>query len=189
MQFEAPLHAAGAGLRHALVTLVPDRDADGGVRGHFAVVTDISERRQSEARLRAAQDELEAVLAAVPDLLFEVGLDGRIHRFHSPRSDLLYMPAERFLDRLVSEVLPPPVLDTVWAALAQAHREGHSSGHQYALDLPQGRRCFELSVARKALDPAEGPRLVVLARDITVRNQSAAERLALERQRREAQKA
>ncbi|HSM22704.1 MAG TPA: PAS domain-containing protein, partial [Rubrivivax sp.] len=188
VQFEAPLHSADGGLRHTLVTLVPDRDTDGSGRGHFAVFTDISERRQSEARLRAAQDELEAVLAALPDLLFEVGLDGFIHRFHSPRSDLLYMPPEHFLGRRVSEVLPPSALEAVQAALAQAYREGHSNGQQYALDLPQGRRCFELSVALKALDPAEGPRLVVLARDVTERNQAAAERLSLERQLREAQK-
>ena len=190
VQFEAPLHSTDDGLHHTLVTLVPDRDADadGSSSGHFAVVTDISERLQSEARLRAAQDELEAVLAALPDLLFEVALDGRIHRFHSPRSDLLYMPPEHFLGRLVSEVLPPSALEPVQAALAQAHREGYSNGQQYALDLPQGRRCFELSVALKALDPAEGPRLVVLARDVTERNQAAAERLCLERQLRESQK-
>ncbi|WP_313950627.1 EAL domain-containing protein [Accumulibacter sp.] len=120
-------------------------------------------------RQRTAQ--LEATLEAVPDLMFEVGLDGRCHDYHCRRTDLLAAPPEAFLGQLVRDVLPPDAATTCQAALREAHETGHSFGRQYELLLPTGRLWFELSVARKQTRVGEMPRFVVLSRDITARKQ------------------
>ena len=44
--------------------------------------------------LRAANARNAAVLNAIPDLMFEMDMDGRYIDCHSPRSDLLAAPAE-----------------------------------------------------------------------------------------------
>ncbi len=188
VQYESPVATAQIGRRHVLVTLVPDFDEEGRMCGHFTIVTDITDRRAAEDQLLAAQRELRATLEAVPDLLFEVSLDGTVHRFHSPRSDLWLVPPQDFIGRRFSTVLPPAAAAVIDEALQEADRSGHSIGRQYELPLRDGARWFELSVSRKPVDEGQSPRFIALARDITERVHAERERQALERQLRESQK-
>ena len=122
------------------------------------------------AELRATRDDLESTLNAVPDQLFEVALDGRIHHFRSARSWLAAMPPALFVGRLLSDVMPAEAAANCHAALDAAHRTGYSSGHQYWLAIDGTTRWFELSVARKeSASPTGSPRFIALSRDITER--------------------
>ncbi len=170
------------------MAIVPVFNAEGQVTHRVAVQRDVTQRKQAEARLREAQQALQATLEAVPDLLFELDLEGRILSQHSPRADLLLQQPEQFLGRLVRQVLPADAASVVMDALRQAHEQGRSSGQQYSLDLPTGRRWFELSVSSKPTPADELPRFIALARDISERKRADEDRQALERQLREAQK-
>jgi PAS domain S-box-containing protein len=128
-----------------------------------------TERKRQEDAMHATRSQLEATLGAIPDLLFELGLDGCYHDYHSPRTDLLVAPAADLLGKKVPDVLPPAAAEVVMAALREAHETGRSHGKQFELMLPQGRLWFELSVSRKNNDPGQEPRFIVLSRDITER--------------------
>ncbi|MBL8140559.1 MAG: PAS domain S-box protein [Acidobacteria bacterium] len=145
-------------------------------------------RQRAQADADAARRQLEATIAAVPDLMFEVDLDGRFHACHTSRADALLAPPGTFLGRTVGDVMPPDVVATVMEAIAEAGRTGHSVGATYHLDLPQGRLWFELSVARHSQAPDEPTRLLVLARDVTARKHAEQQRDHLEAQLRQAQK-
>ena len=132
---------------------------------------------QTKLDLHAEQARNAAILDALPDLLFELDIDGRYIDYHSPRSELLAAPAEAFLGRTVSEVLPPDAAQVCMEALHSALRAGRSSGGQFLLDLKQGPCWFELSVARKLAPAGAKPRFIVLSRDITERKR-AEERMA-----------
>jgi len=127
---------------------------------------------QTKEELQESINRLQAILDAVPDLLFEVGLDGRIHDYHSPRTDLLAAPPEVFLGKKFSDVLPLDVADVCMSALSEAHEKGHSIGKQYELQLAHGRFWFELSVSRKPVNTGQDPRFIFLVRDITERKQA-----------------
>ena len=116
-------------------------------------------------------DRLQAILDALPDLLFEVDLEGRIFDYHSPRTDLLTVTPANLIGRLVSELLPASACAVITVALHEANVRGFSSGRRYVLTLEQGRRWFELSVARKTMPEGEVPRFIALARDVTERVQ------------------
>ncbi len=180
--------AHGGSARHLQVLGEAVRDAGGRITALQGAVQDITERKQAEAAVLAAQQDLAATLAAVPDLLFDVDAEGCIHGHHSPRSELLALPPERFLGRRFADLLPAEAVAVASLALQQAQSQGHSSGLQYVLDLPQGQRWFELSVAPKPVAAGGLARFIVLARDVTERKQAEAERQGLERQLREAQK-
>jgi PAS domain S-box-containing protein len=126
-------------------------------------------KHQSETKTLAAKNRLQAMLDAMPDLLFEVGLDGRIYDYHSNRTDLLLVPPAQFMGRLMSEFLPAPAAETVLAALREAALKGASRGSQYSLLLPEGERWFELSVAPLLALPASERHFIFLAHDITER--------------------
>jgi PAS domain S-box-containing protein len=58
VQYEHTLRTADGRQRHALVTLVPDRDADGKLCGHITVVTDITDRKNAEAERKVLEQQL-----------------------------------------------------------------------------------------------------------------------------------
>ena len=125
--------------------------------------------------LRSTRDELQSTLNAIPDLLFELDPDGRIQSYRPGGADLLAAPAELFEGRLLQDVVGPEAAAGCRAALEAAQRTGHSTGHQFALNLGGQTRWFELSLARKGDEGApHAQRLVALSRDITERKQSEA---------------
>ncbi len=138
---------------------------------------DIQQRAKA---LQDAQGDLVGTLNAIPDLLFEWGLDGLIHNYKTSRTDLLAAPPDIFLGRRLDEILPPEAAAECMAALREADAEGKSAGRQYELTIDGKAKWFELSVARKEGDFAGGPRFIVLVRDITERKHEQTE---LERHR------
>jgi PAS domain S-box-containing protein len=197
--------AAGAPVRAELVNYTREREpywveigivpvavGGAGPTHMVAVQREISERKRAEAELESARAALAATLDAVPDLLFEVDADGVVLNYHSPSSELLVAPPEHFLGRRYTEVLPAEAAAVVGAALRQARDEGYSRGLQYELQVPAGRRWFELSVSCRepaaGPDPTGGARYILLARDITERKEAESERRALEQQLRDLQR-
>lgn len=136
--------------------------------------------KSNETALLSARNQLAATLDAIPDLLFEMGLDGRYHECRSPRTDLLAAPVKDLIGNTVSSILPATAADVCMSALREAHETGRSHGKQFELPLPQGNLWFELAVSRKPVDPGQPPRFIVLSRDITERKRAEAELRASE---------
>ena len=155
-----------------LTTIVPYLGTDGKPVQYIAIRADITERKRAETDILIARDQLEATIEAIPDLLFEVGLDGTYYEVHAQRLNLLDAPADELSGKKISDVLPPSAAEMVMSALNEAHQQGHSHGKQFELKLPQGRAWFELSVSRKRVYPGQVPRFVVLSREITARKQA-----------------
>ena len=132
-------------------------------------MTDITEQKIQELKSVAVQHKLQATLDAIPDLLFELDLEGQYLDIHSPRTDLMSAPAEQLLGRNIKEFLPGKAVDVCLAALHEALDKGSSTGKQFELPLPQGKFWFELSVSRKVDSTNTVPSFIVLSRDITER--------------------
>ena len=153
------------------------RREDGKVQYFVAMIRDITDQENQKAEILAARSQLQATLDAIPDLLFELDLEGRCHAYHSAHTDLPTFHGEELLGKNISDVLSPSAAEVVVSALREANEQGLSSGKQLELQLPQGTFWYELSVSRKDADPGLAPRFIVIARDITERK--AAERRIL----------
>jgi len=148
---------------------IPLKDGKGNLIGVLGTYQDITKRKRAETEMVAAKSQLAATLDALPDLLFELGLDGRYYDYHSSRPELLVAPPEVFISKAVHDILPPEAADVVMSALREADETGHSHGRQIELQVPQGKLWFELSIARKPVAAGLAPRFIVLSRDITER--------------------
>ncbi|MFA6013450.1 MAG: EAL domain-containing protein [Gallionellaceae bacterium] len=124
---------------------------------------------QRTAALVESTNHLQATLDAIPDLLFEVDLEGRYWDVHAPREDLLAAPKDTLIGKFLTDVLPPDAAEVCMSALQEASESGWSNGKQFELSLPNGRFWFELSVSRKNASTAPNSRFIVLSRDITER--------------------
>ncbi|MEI7840372.1 MAG: PAS domain S-box protein [Methylococcaceae bacterium] len=150
-------------------TALPEREDDGLTLWH-GFVMDITERKQKEMELINAKNHLQATLDTIPDLMFEVGLDGHYYNVHTAHPDLLMAPPDQLIGKKVSDFLPPDASNITLSALQESLETSHSNGKQFKLPLPQGELWFELSVATKINNsPAHQPRFIVLSRDITER--------------------
>lgn len=130
--------------------------------------------------ISATQNKLQATLDAIPDLMFEIGLDGTVYDCHMPPALLLDIRPEQYLGRKAVDILPAHAARTVDIALHQAQQTGRSEGGQVELLFAQGLQWFEISVARKtpleaapgAVEDADALRFILLARNITQRVQA-----------------
>ena len=133
------------------------------------ITRDITERKQTEENTRKAQENLATILDAIPDLLFEVDLQGKIHYYQGNRNDLLAVPESEFMGKKFQEIIPFEASNVCFEAMQEALDKGWSSGKQYSLDLPQGKCWFELSVSPINESNLKTKHFIMLARDITAR--------------------
>src|SRR5580693_3510508 len=121
---------------------------------------------QAVLDLRAAEARNTALLAALPDLLFELDIDGRYVQYHLPGPELPPAPVENFIGKTVEEVLSPEAARVCRSAMQEAYETGVSIGKQLELRLPVGTAWVELSVSMP-VDSGQTPHFIVLARDVT----------------------
>ena len=145
-----------------------------------SILLGLSLRRYMAASLRvemleerqASHDHLAAIIRAIPDLLFEVDIEGRYLDYSTTNPELLVIPPDEYIGRKVAELLPAAAASTVMAAIAEANEKGSSYGAQIHIKAPSGELWFELSIARKQDHRTEKPTFIVLSRDITERSQA-----------------
>ena len=127
---------------------------------------------QAVLDLRTAEARNTALLAALPDLLFELDIEGRYIQYHPPRSELAPTAVENFLGKTVEEILSPEAARVCRTAIQEAYETGVSIGKQLELRLSDGTAWVELSVSR-SVDSGQTPHFIVLARDVTERRAAA----------------
>lgn len=131
----------------------------------------ISAARVMTRDLRNAQNDLEGLLDALPDVLSEFDLGGRFHKYRTSDKLLRMAPAELFLGKLLPEVLPPEASAICMAALHEANETGFSAGRQIEIPIGSELRWFELSVSRRNESQPHDQRFIMISRDITERKQ------------------
>jgi PAS domain S-box-containing protein len=144
---------------------IPERNPEGKIVGYIGTTTDITTLKEVEKKFIEANKKLESVMDAIPDLLFEIDINGLIHNYHSHKDDLLAAPPNIFLGKKISEVLPPEVSEVCMSAIQEAKETGFSKGKQYSLTISNEIKWFELSIAPML---EKENHFVCLSRDITI---------------------
>lgn len=130
-------------------------------------------------KLVSIQNELQTTLNAIPDLMFEVDVFGRIMQAHVPLDAWVPIPPQQAIGKTINEFLPPEAADICLAALQEAELQGRSFGKQYALTAIKEERWYELSIAKRPVESGQPSRFIVLAREITERKRDEMQRLKL----------
>jgi PAS domain S-box-containing protein len=122
------------------------RPGDNGASICEGIILDITDRRRVEAALCDSTARNEAILAALPDLMFVMSRDGRYLDYHARDSKDLLLPPEAFLGKQMAEVLPPDLVKPFQDAFDQVFNAGGSAVVDYALDINGERHYYEARV-------------------------------------------
>lgn len=148
----------------------PETDTESEITGFIGTITDITERKETEDKFVKTSKKMEAIIQAIPDIMFEIDLEGTIFNYHTPNNDLLLMLPSQFIGKKIAEVLPKDATSVCLAAIKEAHEKGFSRGKQYSLELSIGKCWFELSLAPMKDDERKEQHFIVISRDVTEQN-------------------
>ncbi|MBI4756848.1 MAG: PAS domain S-box protein [Betaproteobacteria bacterium] len=137
----------------------------------WAVVEDVTQRRQAEQALRRNYAKFDSIFKALPDMLFELDDDGHFVDIHAPEPDFLYLPAEECLGRRMDEILPRPLVQTLHIAMQRLRNGQGGYAFEYRL---RGRDDVERDFEARLVRVATGGTLAVV-RHITERKRIEAE--------------
>ncbi|MEO3677901.1 EAL domain-containing protein [Rheinheimera sp. FR7-31] len=129
------------------------------------------------AMLQQSRAELTATLSAVPDILFEVDLDGRFYQVHRRPEVQLYLEPEQFLGKTARQVLPQQVVLAVHNAIQQAYAQrGCSEAQHYTLTIGSNSEpsWFQVIAAYKGETAGQLPRFILAVRDISMQKKAQA---------------
>ena len=131
----------------------------------LAIVRNITERKQVENELRRREAQLQSLVKAIPDLIFQLTLDGRIASCHAPAdSTELLMSPDQFLGRPPDQVLPPRVAALIHKHIRLARLTRKIQVFRYELQIRGETWRFE---ARLVWIPDDPQHVTALVRNIT----------------------
>ena len=96
---------------------------------------DIGERKRAESELRKSQARNNALISALPDLMFRVDSDGRYLSVHAPPdiAKELILPAEYLIGKRLNEVLPASVAEQLIESIRKSITSGQLQLIEYDL--------------------------------------------------------
>jgi len=119
-------------------------------------------RRRAERARRETEARSNAILRAMPDLMFVMAPDGTYLDYHARDASELFVPPERFIGRRVGDVMPPDLVPTLMDAIARAQHSTEPVVVEYSLPIQGILRAYE---TRLVCD--ERGRIVSFVRDVT----------------------
>ncbi len=126
----------------------------------------MEEQRALTAAARARSEELEALVRALPDLVFRLDAKGRILDFRAGQTAQLRVPPESFLGQRMAELLPEEAGRRLEEALRETEHAGGTVRTECELHGSLGAGWFEICTVRLPHD-----RFLVVMRDVTERHE------------------
>ncbi|MBS0348346.1 MAG: PAS domain-containing protein [Proteobacteria bacterium] len=116
----------------------------GGSDGQrWLIVEDVTARKAEQQAIQEAHATNESLIAAMPDMLFQLDDDMRIVRYHADSREVLSMPPEAFLGKRLDESLSPDMARRFAEAAQAASRSGLLQRVEYTSARGGRQRHFE----------------------------------------------
>jgi PAS domain S-box-containing protein len=134
----------------------------------LALAAIIRERHISEQALGEINLRNQAILRAIPDMMFIMDRNGVYLDYYTRDVSVLLLAPEEFLGKSARDVLPPALADQVYEALGKLTENGPPQVLEYSLQMGNEERYYEARLVS-----ADSPNILTIVRDITETRQAA----------------
>lgn len=117
---------------------------------------------QAFAAQKTSEARSNALLRAIPDMIFRQDGQGRYLDFQGGRGDPLLRPPEQFIGKTMEEVLPREIAEPALQHLHRVLSSGSGQRFEYQLEIAGTLRYFEARMVASGVDE-----VISLVRDIT----------------------
>ncbi|MEN9564229.1 MAG: hypothetical protein RIR73_2473 [Chloroflexota bacterium] len=133
----------------------------------IAVARDVTERKKTEEELRASEARNQALLDAVPDMVFVFTRDGNYIDYYANQNDLLITSPADFLHKNIRDVFPQEYVEEFFLKAELVFQTHESQLFEYSLKLSGGIHDFEAHIGLY-----QNSNLLCVVRDVTERKRA-----------------
>ena len=129
------------------------------------IVDRVTGLARAEENLRASEFKANAILDAIPDLVFRVTGEGVYLDYRAPRAGELVVPGDQIIGRNLRDVLPRQLADEALEHVHRALDTGSIEHWEYQLELPDpqlGTQDFEARIS-----PCGADEVIAIVRNVT----------------------
>ena len=142
-----------------------------GVDSVLSMYYDITEQKNARESLQNSEARTRAILASIPDMIFEISKDGVFLDFMASAEIAPLMPPSQFLGRNIKEMFPPVIADQTFFALERALETGQLHAFEYGMPPGKEEQFFEARITAITSESA-----IIMVRDISQRKHVQIER-------------
>ncbi len=143
----------------------------GGVDSVLSMFHDISEQKNARVSLQNSEARTRAILASIPDMIFEISKDGTFLDFMASAEIAPIMHPSQFLGRNIKELFPPVIAAQTFFALERALATDQLHAFEYGLPPGSEAQFFEARITAITSESA-----IIMVRDISQRKYIQLER-------------
>ncbi len=131
----------------------------------MAIVRDIADRKRAEQALTHSIRRNEALLQAMPDMMFVLNSDGTFIDFKADRDEDLAIPREDIIGKNVRDVgFSDRYVESIFKCVKDALATGEARTLEYELEMPRGLCFYEARIV-----PVKEDEVLAVVREITDR--------------------
>lgn len=147
-------------------------------------LSDVTALIDYQKQLNLSLEKTQAILNAIPDLMFVLTRDGHYRDFYANDENMLALPPDELAGKGITDIgLEEKTAVDIVQAISETLDTGVIGSVEYDLELPDGHHYYEAGMS-----PFESDSVLVLCRDVTARKNAEREQKKLEAQVRHVQK-
>lgn len=137
-------------------------DEQGNPTKSLGVIADITAEQKATEESNAQKLYIESLLEAIPDLMFVLDANGYYTAFKSANDSNLLLPADLFVGKHYSDVLPADLSEKLEKILEETRQQKHVDSWEYSIIIGDERKYFDAKL--QLLDNGS---MLILSRDVT----------------------